>query len=560
MIVEEKNIQIQEKFDASLKDVHLSLLRQGRDVYVRSRGMSMYPFIKDQDKIRIIPVDSIKVGDIVAVIREDIDGWFIVHRLVRIEKSYNGENVYFTKGDFSKGGLDAPLTIDSIAGKAVWIERKDIAFDLESPAWRYLNPRIAALSLNHPQVIPRLARYISLIGEWRWFFNKLRRRILKGSPLTYNTEQLLLLSIKKDFTEKEKAIEIIKEGVRWQRLLDMAINGQVAVLLYRFLSRIYRDVHVPRFVLDRLRSAYFSIISNATLQQEQLKVILRLLAAHDIRAIPLKGIFLSRRLYGDTASRGVSVDFDLLIDEKNKFKASVFLEAVGYSRDLHREIPRWSWQYTLTKPGETMVDLQWDITMMLRTQARIAWLWRSARFVSDETNVPYYEFSEEELLLYLCAHMANSNTLGQLRYICDIERLLGKYAGIISWPSVIDKAKKWRLVSSLYMAIRLEKNLLDSPTAAKVLGMIKMPFAKKILINAFCNKKVFMRRGLRKRFMYAFLRYIFFELIEARSLGEHARIFVRVFFPPKEVLAGRNYFLRIILGPWKLVKKIRAGS
>ena len=50
MIVEEKNIHIQDKFNTSLKDVHLSLLRQGRDVYVRSRGMSMYPFIKDQDK------------------------------------------------------------------------------------------------------------------------------------------------------------------------------------------------------------------------------------------------------------------------------------------------------------------------------------------------------------------------------------------------------------------------------------------------------------------------------------------------------------------------------
>ena len=158
MIVEEKIPQIKERVNESLKDLHLSLLREGKPIYVNAWGMSMYPFIKSGDRVKIEPIINereIKIGDIIAVNRKNKgEGWFFVHRVVKIA-GCDGNRIYFTKGDAHKKGLDGPITIELIAGRISEIQRKGLKINLERPLWKSFNNIIARLSFK--QRAPRAA-------------------------------------------------------------------------------------------------------------------------------------------------------------------------------------------------------------------------------------------------------------------------------------------------------------------------------------------------------------------------------------------------------------------
>ena len=182
MIVEDNSLQIKKEINEFAKDLYLSLLREGKSVYLNTWGMSMYPFVKGGDRIKIVPIDEkeIKIGDVIAVNIKDInDAWFFVHRVVKIT-GCDGKRIYLTKGDFHKKGLDNPITIELIAGKITQVQRMGLEINLELPIWRHLNNIIAKLSLRYPQILHFSSRYISLIIEWRLFLFKVKNRLRKG--------------------------------------------------------------------------------------------------------------------------------------------------------------------------------------------------------------------------------------------------------------------------------------------------------------------------------------------------------------------------------------------
>lgn len=186
MIIEEKTPQAEEEANKLGKDVCISLLREGKSVCLNASGGSMYPFVKDGDIIKVVPLseNDIKIGDIISV---DVDNkgkaWFYVHRLVKIYKDTD-KKLYVTKGDASNVGFDEPVGFKRIVGEVAEIERGSLKLNLKQPLWKYLNKHIAKFSLNHPGKLCVLGLYISLIIEWRRLPAKLIRRIRKRTFFT----------------------------------------------------------------------------------------------------------------------------------------------------------------------------------------------------------------------------------------------------------------------------------------------------------------------------------------------------------------------------------------
>jgi hypothetical protein len=251
---------------------------------------------------------------------------------------------------------------------------------------------------------------------------------------------------------------------------------------------------------------------------------------------------LAKRLYGDIAARGLSVDFDFLIRENDKEKAIALLKEAGYTFDPDNEIKEWQWQYTFHKPGTVMIDLHWDITMGCRSQKRIDGFWNGAESV-DEKGLNYYQFKEEELLLHLCTHLVYSDCCRNLRYLSDINQLLYNNHLMMNWDSIIKKAKEWRLSSSLYVALSMCRKLFNSPISDEILDKIKPPLAKRAFVGIFANKKFILQDCKRKKVMDSCLSYVFFELVEAKTFFEYfSIIFRRILFPPRDVLlSNKNY-------------------
>jgi len=573
MIAEEKKPPIKAKINEFSKNLYLSLLCEGKAVYINAWGMSMYPFIKNGDRIKIAPMDKreVKIGDIIAVDMKKKEGpWFFVHRVVKIAKRDDEERVYFTKGDAQKKSLDDPVTIELIAGKVTQIQRRGLEINLEITLWRHLNNIIAKLSFRYPEILCFLSRYISLIIEWRLFLYKVRNRLKKGTPLFYNTEELLLICARKDLNQelKNKACELIKQGLNWEQFCASAIRSQVTILVYNALNSIASYTLIPKFVFNLLKSDYLLIVSRAVSQHEELVGLLKFFAQKKIAVLPLKGTLLAKRLYGDIASRGLSMDFDLLIREENKDRTKNILEEMGYQLNEGDDVKKWQWQYNFSKQKAMPIDLHWDITYwditpLGRSQERIEGPWQGTRLVEVD-NINYYEFKQEKLLLYLSCHLVNSSCFRELRYICDINELLCRYKDALDWNDIIEKARRWQLSNSLYAAIKLSKDFFGSDVSNEVLRELKPSFLKIILLKIFANKKVVLRNGLRRRLIDTYLCYIFFALIEARGFREYLSIAKRVLFPPEEVLLNTKkeeakplylrYIIRLIKGIIKLLR------
>ncbi len=153
MVIEEQSHVGREDADRLAKRMHVSLLREGKHIYLRTSGSSMWPFMQEGDTVKIRPAgeNDIEVGDVVAVDNEGkTTGWFYVHRVIRILRMRN-RILYVTKGDGIRGGMDEPVGRDRVVGKVVEIERGVLRMDLESsPCWKHINRGMARVSSVRP--------------------------------------------------------------------------------------------------------------------------------------------------------------------------------------------------------------------------------------------------------------------------------------------------------------------------------------------------------------------------------------------------------------------------
>jgi len=570
MISNNKSPQLKGELAKVSRDMRLSLLEEGKSIYINVAGVSMYPFLKGGDRIKISPQtrpENIKMGDIVAVYSGDkAKNRLYVHRVIQIIND-NAVKRYVTRGDALTAGFDKPIEFAYIAGRVTEIHREGIKISLERSPWRYLNFWLGCLASRYPHLLATIAFYARLIMEWRLLLSKVSRRlraIKKFSPgfyrkkrlLLHNTREFILILTRKDLSQqrREEVKRLLKSGIDWDSFCELTAAHAVSEHIYRSFKKINDDGMIPVWVKAAVEKTHRCLQSRCLQDYEQQKYILKLLQSYSIPAIPLKGLFLSQQIYGTITGRGFSEDFDLLVKEENREDVRKLLENAGYRLSPPGEIPRWVWQYNFFKIQTAKIDLHWDITMMGRSKIRIQEIWSDPQLVERE-GCSFYRFRQEELLLYLSAHLIHGGSFMRLRNICDIHELVSAYHDSFHWSRIIDKAQSWGLSNSLYGALFLAAELYNTSLPPEVLKRLKPSFLKRIWIKFFLNKRVILQNCRRRRLMIFFLGSIFFELVEAQSVKDYASVAKRVLFPPQEVLGTRTYAGRLLKRGYRLLKK-----
>ena len=370
------------------------------------------------------------------------------------------------------------------------------------------------------------------------------------------TEELLFTCVRRDAGARSNYIRaLIDRGVDFAYLGVLVRAHCVSSLVYNALKFYTPENVCDQKALKSLHVAYLEADAKNSFYKNELLNILGAFAEKNIPVIPLKGIILSEYLYGDTTSRGQSVDMDLLVKDLDVGRARAALEELGYTFRRVDEAEEYQWYHIFTRPGMPMIELHWDITMMVRNRARIDGLWQTAQ-PTNSSGVEYYYLKPEEHLMYLASHLASSGAFRQLRHLCDIERLIVKYGGRIDWDGLVRKARQWRMAGSLYAALGLIREFSGPIFPQKTLCELKVAMPKRFLIRLFANKRVIVGGGFRRRVLDTFLSYTFFEIIEALSFKDYSNILRRIFFPPKETIGGSGYCLRIFNGAVKLARQI----
>jgi hypothetical protein len=138
-------------FDA----VVLELLGGGSPVRFRASGDSMYPSIRDGERITVAPVavDDLASGDVL-LYRQG--GRLLAHRLV-VQSGSGAARMLHLRGD-GKGGCDAPVQASAIVGRVTAVERSGRSIALCGSRARLRRAMRAAASRAYRAAASRVSR------------------------------------------------------------------------------------------------------------------------------------------------------------------------------------------------------------------------------------------------------------------------------------------------------------------------------------------------------------------------------------------------------------------
>ena len=341
--------------------------------------------------------------------------------------------------------------------------------------------------------------------------------------LNSNTEELILLLVNVTINLKieRRIVTVIESGIDWIYFLRRVKRSGMTFLYYRNLMSSCLVGLTPAHVIDELKINLFHIFALQTTLKARTDTLLELFLKSNIPVIPLKGPLLSDRLYGDISARGISIDIDLLVEIENIEKAGIILATNGYSFQMNKGCDKDRlWQYQYKKNGSPQVDLHWEINSSTYAARRMEGFWMSAE-KQVRSGICFYELPDEELLLQLSAHLVDSSYFLELRYICDINMLISVRGNSFDWERVVDKAKEWRLDTSLYASLMIIDKLFETCIPGEILSEIEPGFFKRSIINIFTCKEVFLKeKSIRAYYIRFILKYFLFQLLEAKGIRE----------------------------------------
>ena len=259
------------------------------------------------------------------------------------------------------------------------------------------------------------------------------------------------------------AVSPSQPDIDWERLLAAAERHAVAPLLARHLAS--SPCGAPSHVLAALRARYdVNALRNITLARH-LAELLRGLAAHGVKAMPVKGPALAIAAYGDLALREFG-DLDVVVHPGDFDRARALLGEWGYvpvaalSGVGERTLRATDHHLPLVGPDDGVkVELHWTLGRG-RLGRDDAWVWSNVRPVLI-LGLEAPTLSWSALLVYLCAHGAAHCWL-RLGWIRDVAGVLqaapaGELRGAVELAAAASCRRR------LALGIALAHELLGAP-------------------------------------------------------------------------------------------------
>ena len=265
----------------------------------------------------------------------------------------------------------------------------------------------------------------------------------------------------------------------WAQLLAAAEGERVEPILHAMA----RQARVPGPVADRLRQAWIVSGRRHLLGVAQLRRLVAMFRGAAIPVIPLKGPALGDALYDDPGLRPFT-DLDLLVRRADVERAVALLANIGYrhiarDRTFEHELAHATAACFVPSDGgsgDFTVDLHWGLVSFPagatpRTiDASEVW----TRAVETERwELRLLELCREDLLLYLALHLAVHHPFVGLVWRLDLALLLHRPERDLDWASIVERARRWRVRSALYYALRLVQEDLAVAAPASVLSELR---------------------------------------------------------------------------------------
>jgi hypothetical protein len=287
----------------------------------------------------------------------------------------------------------------------------------------------------------------------------------RESVPTLDSEWSLLLaacSVIPAEEKRERLLFLLRQPIRWDSLLDLALRHGSQPLLYQALCEAIQDA-VPADAMRALQQSHQLNLRKSLFLSRELIRILDCLANLQIEAIPYKGLALAEFLYGDIALRQAG-DIDLLIHPQDFPRVRDAVRELGFTPHTLLSGPQ---QQAYLKSGyecsfdgsagPNLLEVQWAVQpRFYAIDFDMAGIFERAVTVNVAGRTMRTP-SAEDLFLVLSAHAAK-HIWGRLIWLCDLARVMA--LPNLNWSWVASQAKTLGMVRILRISMLAAHKLL----------------------------------------------------------------------------------------------------
>lgn len=356
------------------------------------------------------------------------------------------------------------------------------------------------------------------------------------------------------------AIEAAIRGrsIEWPRFLALATNHHVLPRVYQALKSDAEHVAgLPPEWFAQLRARQRSIAAYNLRATALLERLQRLMEAHGIQLIPVKGPALALLAHGDVAARQFE-DLDLIVRREDSLRAIDLLEQDGYRlKELSNSVCRKRYlatlqNWSLEKSGSPPLDLKPVLAShTLCGPASADFMASACRRIPIDGKRSLWAPGPEAMLLAVCLDGANEMWF-KLSSVADVAALLVKYADL-DWRGFLGAAARLGQRRSLLVGAGVAEELLggDIPPAFREADRAD-PVARRLARQAAERLRALAPR-------HAFIaRQSGFALQTRERLRDRVRFVSRLLFVPGAFeldawpLPGWLYPLHSLVRPFRL--------
>lgn len=336
--------------------------------------------------------------------------------------------------------------------------------------------------------------------------------------------------------DEQRIQHLLTAELDWEAVGATAFSWGVAPLFYYRLRNLAPNL--PSHLLHDLAVAYLSASAQNAWLFSDLREVLLALRSAGIEVIALKGAALAETVYPSRAARPMS-DIDLLVRRENLAGARDALLGLGYvsSSQLSAEAQTHISHHIqpLVSPRRTIVELHWTLARPDRPfRPDLDGLWQRAR-PTRIADVLARVLAAEDTLVYLSLQAAEDRFVRALKYLCDIAHAADRYQDDINWPAVNERARLWGAQHSVYLTLRLARELLFAGVPDETLATLQ-PISFDPRLLSWATDRLLQQgeaaRPLGPKFMRAW---------NALTWRDRGRRLAAMLFPARNVVADQYH-------------------
>lgn len=286
----------------------------------------------------------------------------------------------------------------------------------------------------------------------------------------------------------------VAAGIDWDRLWALAHRHEVGPLLARSVPAAAGELVPYAWRQQATKRRHVTLRSNATLA-EALIPVLDGMGSAGIPAMPVKGLVIADRLYGDLAARPCA-DLDVLVRPADLPAARDVLhglgfrqrEQPGYKALVHQfHDPAWG---RGTGPDHVRLELHWALWADSDRRMGTDGLWDRS-VPTTLLGHPIRTMSAEDTLLHLAIHRTRSAL--RLRWVTDVAELVRAEGGSLDWSAYLDRARIARGRTASWVVLALARDLLDAPVPPDVMDRLAVGWPKRSILERTCGMTALFR-------------------------------------------------------------------